>query len=73
MSNPAPAPTMHARADYEQVSLAEAGRILGYHRKTIERLCQRGELASIGRGRLRRIAISDITAYQSRNRNEGLN
>ena len=67
------APTPHQRPDYAQVSLAEAGRILGYSKKTVERLCQRGELASIGTGRLRRIAISDIKAFQARNRTGGLN
>lgn len=58
-----------AQPDYVQVPLAEAARILGYCKKTVERLCHRGELASIGTGRLRRVAISDIKAYQARHRN----
>jgi len=40
----------------------------GVHERTIRRLLQAGELSAVGRGRLTRIALRDIAAYQQRNR-----
>jgi excisionase family DNA binding protein len=51
--------------------LADVGRILGgMHQRTIERLIARGELESVGRGKLRRVTYTSILAYLERNRNE---
>jgi excisionase family DNA binding protein len=55
----------------QQYTLREAAEIMKYDERTIYRLIERGELAAIGRGRLRRIALKDIRAYQSRNRTNG--
>jgi excisionase family DNA binding protein len=54
-----------------QVTVAEAARLLSFGKRTLYRLVQSGELPSIGRGRLLRIAISDLLAYQERNRKGG--
>jgi excisionase family DNA binding protein len=51
-----------------QVTLREAAELLRYDERTIRRLIARGELAAIGRGKLRRIAMADLRAYQMRNR-----
>jgi excisionase family DNA binding protein len=51
-----------------QVTVRQAAEILGVHERTIRRLVQAGELSVVGRGRLTRIALRDIAAYQQRNR-----
>jgi len=51
-----------------QVTMRQAAEILGVHERTIRRLLQAGELSAVGRGRLTRIALRDIAAYQQRNR-----
>jgi excisionase family DNA binding protein len=51
-----------------QVTMHQAAEILGVHERTIRRLVQAGELSAVGRGRLTRIALRDIAAYQQRNR-----
>jgi excisionase family DNA binding protein len=51
-----------------QVTVRQAAEILGVHERTIRRLLQAGELSAVGRGRLTRIALRDIAAYQQRNR-----
>jgi excisionase family DNA binding protein len=51
-----------------QVTMRQAAEILGVHERTIRRLVQAGELSVVGRGRLTRIALRDIAAYQQRNR-----
>lgn len=51
-----------------QVSIREAARLLHYDERTIRRLTERGELHAIGRGRLRRIALADLKAWQANNR-----
>lgn len=51
-----------------QVTVRQAAEILGVHERTIRRLVQSGELMAVGRGRLTRIALRDIAAYQQRNR-----
>lgn len=54
-----------------QVTIAEAAQMLSYGKRTVYRLVQTGELSSIGEGRLRRIRIADILAWQQRNQNGG--
>lgn len=51
-----------------QVTMRQTAEILGVHERTIRRLVQAGELSAVGRGRLTRIALRDIAAYQQRNR-----
>ncbi len=55
----------------QQLTLQEAADTLKYSKRHIEKMCARGELPSIGRGKLRRITLADIREYQRRNRNEG--
>ena len=66
---PNQAPTARAKSASEplQVSLHEAGRLLGYGHRTIRRLIERGELQTVGRGHLKRVLMSSVRAYQERN------
>jgi excisionase family DNA binding protein len=50
-----------------QVTIREAATLLRYHERTIRRLIERGELRAVGQGRLRRIALADLKAWQDRN------
>lgn len=52
-----------------QVSIHEAAELLTYSERTIYTLLQRGELRSVGRGRLRRIPLDELRAWQQRNMN----
>lgn len=49
-----------------QVTLKEAARLLAYDLRTIQRLISRGELLSVGEGRLRRIPVQVLRDYQQR-------
>ncbi len=51
-----------------QVSIDEAARLLAYNARTIRRLIDRGELSAVGVGRLRRVPMQSLHAYQERNR-----
>ena len=51
-----------------QVTIREAAALLRYDERTVRRLIARGELQAVGRGRLRRIAMTDIREWQTRNR-----
>ena len=62
-------------ADSEQVaplqfSINDTARMLGFSRRTVLRLIARGELATVGRGRLKRVPYDSIVAYQNRHRND---
>lgn len=62
-------------ADSDQVAplqykIEEAARLLAVSRATILRLIARGELASVGQGKLKRVPYDSIVAYQNRHRNE---
>jgi excisionase family DNA binding protein len=62
-------------ADAEQIaplcySMKDTARLLSCSKRTVERLCYRGELESIGTGKLRRVLYESIVAYLNRNRNE---
>ncbi len=50
-----------------QVSIEQAARLLCYSKRTIYDLLQRGELKSVGTGRLRRIAVAELKRWQQRN------
>ena len=53
-----------------QYSITDTARLLGFSRRTVERLIGNGELASVGRGKLRRVPFDSIAAYQTRHRND---
>lgn len=53
-----------------QYSIKDTARLLSLSRSTVLRLLERGELASVGQGKLRRVPLDSIIAYQARNRNE---
>ena len=54
-----------------QVTVREAGRLLSYDTRTISRLVARGELEVVGQGRLRRVPLSSLLAYQQRHLGSG--
>ncbi len=49
-----------------QVSIQKAATMLDYHERTIRRLIQSGELPAVGSGKLLRIPMTGIRAYQER-------
>lgn len=49
-----------------QVAPRIAAHLLGYDPRTIRRLVARGELQAVGHGKLRRIVMASIHAYQQR-------
>ena len=51
-----------------QVTINEAARLLAYNARTIRRLIARGELPVVGQGRLRRVPMQSLHAYQERHR-----
>ena len=53
--------------DYAQITIQQAAKQLGYSEKTIRRLIEREEIRAVGRGRMMRIPISEIRAWQQRN------
>ena len=53
-----------------QYSINDTARLLALSRRTIERLIARGELATVGSGKLKRIPYDSIAAYQQRHRND---
>jgi hypothetical protein len=56
-----------------QYSNTDTARLLGFSRRTDERLIGNRELASVGRGKLRRVPFDSIAAYQTRHRNDEVN
>jgi excisionase family DNA binding protein len=59
----------HLLSEKLQVSIREAARLLAFSERTIYSLLQRGELRSVGQGRLRRIPIAELKSWQERNVN----
>lgn len=53
-----------------QYSLRDTARLLSVSLSTVNRLVARGELPTVGRGRLRRIPFDAIVEWQERNKNE---
>jgi excisionase family DNA binding protein len=53
-----------------QYSINDTARLLAVSRRTIERLIARGELASVGTGKLKRVPYDSIVGYQHRHRND---
>jgi excisionase family DNA binding protein len=67
----APLPTATARRptlEPLQVSIREAARLMAYDERTIRRLIARGEIVAAGEGRLRRVPLASLRAYQERTR-----
>ena len=54
-----------------QVRPAEAAELLSISERELWRKTKTGEIPSIGVRRLRRYALSDLRAWQERNRNGG--
>jgi excisionase family DNA binding protein len=53
-----------------QYTIVDTARLLSVSRRTVERLIERGELATIGTGRLKRVPFDSIAAYLHRHRND---
>jgi excisionase family DNA binding protein len=56
-----------------QYSIVDTARLLAVSRRTVERLITQGELATVGRGRLKRVPYDSIVDYQNRHRNDEAN
>jgi excisionase family DNA binding protein len=50
------------------IPVRRAALLLSYNPRTIRRLVDRGELHAVGQGRLIRITMASILAYQARHR-----
>ena len=53
-----------------QYTVKDTARLLAISPSTVRRLIDRGELGSVGQGKLRRVPFDSIVAYQSRHRND---
>jgi excisionase family DNA binding protein len=53
-----------------QYTIQDTARLLAVSKRTVERLIQRGKLATVGRGKLKRVPYDAIVAYQNRYRND---
>jgi len=53
-----------------QFKIEDTARLLSVSRRTVERLIERGELATVGTSKLKRIPYDSILAYQNRNRSD---
>ena len=58
-------------AERLEVRPAQAAELLSISERMLRELTRTGEIASIGRRRLRRFAVDDLRAWQRRNRNGG--
>ena len=56
-----------------QYSIVDTARLLGFSRRTVERLIAQGELATVGTGKLKRVPYDAIVTYQNRHRNDETN
>lgn len=54
-----------------QVTIREAAKLLSISYRQMLRMLERGDIPSIGKGRLRRVAIADLRAWQSAQRTGG--
>jgi excisionase family DNA binding protein len=63
--------TAYSPSSPQQVTIAEAAELLSYGKRTVYRMVQSRELPSVGEGKMRRILIADILAWQERNRKGG--
>jgi excisionase family DNA binding protein len=62
-------------ADSEQIAplqyrLSDVARLLAVGRRTVDRLIEKGELATVGQGHLKRVPYDSIVAYLNRHRND---
>jgi excisionase family DNA binding protein len=53
-----------------QYKIEDTARLLSVSRRTVERLIEQGELATIGTGKLKRVPYDSIVSYQNRHRND---
>lgn len=56
-----------------QYTIIDTARLLSVSRRTVERLIEQGQLATVGRGRLKRVPYDSIVDYQNRHRNDEAN
>jgi excisionase family DNA binding protein len=56
-----------------QYTIRDTARLLSVSRRTVERLIEQGQLATVGRGRLKRVPYDSIVDYQNRHRNDEAN
>jgi excisionase family DNA binding protein len=56
-------------AERLQVKIKDAANMLAFSERMIYELLRRGELKSVGTGRLRRIPVAELRAWQARNLN----
>jgi len=54
-----------------QYTILDTARLFKYSRRTVERLIAKGELSTVGTGKLKRIPYDSIVAYQNRHRSDG--
>jgi excisionase family DNA binding protein len=59
----------HTTLERLQVSIREAARLLSFSERTVYALLERGELRSVGQGRLRRIPVDELRRWQQRHMN----
>jgi excisionase family DNA binding protein len=50
-----------------QVTINVAAQMLGYGKSTLYELLAKGEIKSVGKGRLRRIAVAELRRWQREN------
>lgn len=60
--------TLPDEAQRRVVKIARAAAMLDMSERTVRRLCDAGELESIGHGRMRRVVVASIDAYIARGR-----
>ncbi len=53
-----------------QFTINDTARLLSISPSTVRRFMDKGELASVGQGKLRRVPLDSIVAYQNRHRND---
>ena len=64
-------PTTKRPVERLQVTVNEAAEMLGISRATLWRMLDRGDLASTGRGRLRRVPVAALRKWVELNSTRG--
>ena len=56
-----------------QFKIEDTARLLSVSRRTVERLIEHGELATVGTRKLKRVPYDSIISYQNRHRSDAAN